>query len=100
MSHECVIDCGIQALVEWVDLSAERLVCLDQEQGHETLQTCGNYPMGGDFAKFGFDLVLDQDLEVYQRVKVPAERTWRICRNVIINDGFLCVEGEIIIGEE
>lgn len=101
MSHECTVDCGIEADVDFVDLSADRFTCVGVNRFREVSQVLGEYPLAGDFAKFGFDLVVDQDLEVFQRVEVPIDKVWRVCRSLIINeDGILIVSGIIIIGEE
>lgn len=99
MSHSCTVDCGIEAEVTHVNLFADRPTCVGTDQFMETIQVIGRYPMGGDFNNFGFDLVVDQDLEVNQRVVVPTGRTWRVFRDVKINaGGTLVVDGTIISG--
>ena len=98
MSHDCTLDCGIEADTSFVELYADKLICGEPDTPFEVSHLCGEYPLGGDFNGFGYDLVVDQDLEVNQRTVVPAGRTWRVFGAVVDPGGLLIVNGTIITG--
>lgn len=99
MSHNCKIDCGIEAIVDYVDLSADKIVCVGTDRFRETSQALGMYPLAGDFSAFGFDLVVDQDLQINQTVTVPTGKTWKCFRDLEINaGGDLRIDGTLILG--
>jgi hypothetical protein len=95
------LDCGIKADLTVEEISAERIFCGEPDFSRETAKVFGEYPLAGDFEKTGYDLVVDGDLEVNQRVHVPDTRQWRACRDVEINEGGqLIIDGTLTIGEE
>ena len=101
MSHECQVDCGIDAAVTYLELDADRPSCIGRDRILEASEILGEYPLAGNFSKYDYDLVIDQDMEVNQRVLIPANRTWRACRDLIINDGgLLIIDGTLILGED
>jgi hypothetical protein len=100
MSCDCSTDCGLRVDVEYVDLAAERPSCIGPDRIWEASQILGEYPGAGDFSKYDYDLVIDQDMEVNQRVRIPDTHVWRACRDLIINDGILIVDGTLILGED